>query len=179
MRIRPASEDDADGVLAIYAPIVRESAISFEYEPPTPAEMRRRIREIGARHPWLVAEDGDGVAGYAYAGTWRARSAYDWVAETSVYVAERARRRGVARALYAELLQRLRRAGYAAAVGGMTLPNPASAALHEALGFRRVSTYPRCGWKYGAWHDVGFWWLELEPAPGAPRPPAPPLPPSP
>ncbi len=177
MRIRAATEQDAEGVRAIYAPIVRETAISFEWDEPDAAEMARRIRTIGVEYPWVVAEDAGAVAGYAYAYPWRARAAYRWVAETAIYVAPAARRRGVARATYAELLQRMRSLGYRGAIGGIALPNPASIALHESLGFRHVADFPRAGFKFGRWHDIGFWRLDLEPAPDAPAPPQPPAPP--
>jgi phosphinothricin acetyltransferase len=174
MRIRAATEQDAEGVRAIYAPIVRETAISFEWEEPDVVEMARRIRTIGAEYPWVVTEDSGTVVGYAYAYPWRARAAYRWVAETAIYVAPAARRRGVARATYAELLLWMRQLGYRSAIGGIALPNPASVALHETLGFRHVSDFPRAGFKFGRWHDLGFWRLELEPLPGAPAPPLPP-----
>lgn len=179
MRLRLAAEQDAEGVCAIYAPVVRDTAISFEWEPPDAAEMARRIRSIGAEYPWIVAEEASGIVGYAYAYPWRARAAYRWVAETAIYVAPDARRRGVARAIYLELLTRMKRLGYRGAIGGIALPNPASIALHEALGFQHVADFPRAGFKFGRWHDIGFWRLELEPAPGAPVPPAPPDLPSP
>ena len=100
-----------------------------------------------------------------------ARAAYRWIAETAIYVAPSARRRGVARAVYTELLARMRRFGYRGAIGGIALPNPASIALHEELGFRHVAHFPNAGFKFDRWHDLGFWRLDLEPWPGAPAPP--------
>jgi phosphinothricin acetyltransferase len=117
--------------------------------------------------------DGDGrIAGYAYAGPFRARPAYQWTAEATVYVDPGFRRRGVGRALYTALLDALRAMGYRSAVGVVTLPNPASVALHEELGFRPAGVVRAAGFKLGAWHDVGFWQAELK----GPEPPeAPPL----
>jgi phosphinothricin acetyltransferase len=175
MWLRTATEADAESVRAIYAPIVRDTVISFEWEEPDAAEMARRIRTIGAEHPWVIAEDETGVLGYAYAYPWRARAAYRWVSETAIYVHERARRRGVARATYGELLARMWRGGWRAAIGGIALPNPASIALHEALGFHAVARFPAVGFKFGSWHDLGFWRLDLQPETGAPLPPSPPL----
>lgn len=177
MRIRTARPDDAEGVRAIYAPIVRETAISFEWEEPDAQEIERRIRTIGADFPWVVAEDGGCVLGYAYAYPWRARTAYRWVAETAIYVAAEARRRGVARATYGELLARLRRGGWRSAIGGIVVPNEASVRLHEALGFRAAGAFPRVGYKFGRWHDLGFWRLDFAADPAAPQPPTLPAPP--
>lgn len=173
MTIRLATPDDAAAVRAIYAPHVTDSATSFETEVPSVDEMRRRIEALRPTHPWLVAEDADGVAGYAYAGPHRARAAYGWAAEVSVYVDGRARRRGVAHALYAELLERLRRQGFALALAGVTLPNDASVGFHEAMGFRPAGVFPALGFKHGAWHDVGWWTLRLRDlsAPGEVLPP--------
>ena len=159
--IRPATPDDAAAVRAIYAPHVTDSATSFETEVPSVDEVRQRIEAVLATHPWLVDEDADGVAGYAYAGPHRARAAYGWAAEVSVYVDGRTRRRGVARGLYDALLERLRAQGFALALAGITLPNPASVGFHEALGFRPVGVFPALGFKHGAWHDVGWWTLRL------------------
>lgn len=171
-----AAERDAADVLAIYAPVVRTSATSFEYEPPSVAEIAARIRTVSAQWPWLVLERDGMVAGYAYASAWRARSAYQWVVETTVYVHPDAHRRGVGRGLYRSLLACLRLLGHRLAIGGITLPNEASVGLHEALGFRPVAVHRACGHKLGAWHDVGFWELELAPrtdsAPTPPRVPA-------
>jgi L-amino acid N-acyltransferase YncA len=161
--IRTALERDAPGVLAIYAPLVRTSAITFEYEPPAVSEIAGRIRAVTTRWPWLVYVRDDDVLGYAYATSWRARVAYQWAAETTVYVRTDAYRGGIGRALYVSLTACLRLLGYRLAIGGITLPNPASVGLHEALGFRAAGVHRGCGWKLGAWHDVGFWELELAP----------------
>jgi len=159
MEIRLAELSDAAGILAIYAPIVRETAISFELEPPTEEEMRRRIAKIVACKPWLVCTDGDGVAGYAYASTWRERPAYQWSAETTVYVHPDRRRHGVARGLYAALLAALRAQGFHTALAGIALPNPASAGFHQSFGFQPVGVYRAVGYKFNAWHDVA--WSQL------------------
>jgi len=159
MDIRLAEPGDAAGILAIYAPIVRETAVSFELEPPGEEEMRRRIASTVERRPWLVCMADGTVAGYAYAATHRERAAYQWSTETSVYVHPAHRRRGVALGLYTALLAALRAQGFANALAGITLPNPASVGFHEACGFRRIGVYHAVGHKLGAWHDVA--WLEL------------------
>ena len=171
-RIRIATPDDSAGVLDIYAPFVRTTAVTFEYEVPSVVEMAERIRAVTVRWPWLVLDRDGFVAGYAYASTWRARAAYQWAVETAVYVHEDARRQGIGRALYRALLACLRLQGHRLALGGITLPNEASVLLHEAFGFRQVGVHRACGHKLGAWHDVGMWELELAPRPAA-TPPAP------
>jgi len=168
---------DAAACAAIYAPQVEGSATSFEEDPPDAAEFAERIARTAATHPWLVAEWGEEVVGYAYACPHRARAAYRWAADVSVYVAPEQRGRGRGRALYAELLARLRRQRFQVACAGITLPNEASVALHERLGFVAVGVYRRIGWKAGAWRDVGWWQLELESADEGP--PAEPLLPEP
>ena len=170
MTVRLATAADAAGVRAIYAPFVRDGHTSFETAVPSVEEVARRI-DAGPLHPWLVADDG-AVAGYAYAGPHRSRGGYVWSVETSVYVAERARRRGVASALYAALLDVLRLQGFANAYAGVALPNAASVAFHEAAGFEPVGVYRRVGFKAGAWHDVGWWALRLGDG-AAPEPPRP------
>ena len=160
-RIRLATEADAAACLAIYAPVVEGTPISFELEPPSLEEMRRRIRSTLERTPWLLAEDGKAGWGYAYAGPFRARPAYQWTTEATVYVHSGHRGKGVGKALYTALLATLRAAGYRSVVGGITLPNPASVALHEGLGFRSVGAVKAAGFKFGGWHDVGFWQLVL------------------
>jgi L-amino acid N-acyltransferase YncA len=171
--IRLATERDAEPMLAIYAPIVRETIISFEVEPPTPDEMRRRIRDTLAELPWLVWDDEGKVLGYAYASRHRARAAYQWCVDVSVYVHPLARRGGIARALYQALFEILRRQGYVNAYAGIALPNPASVGFHEAMGFQPVGVYRGVGYKLGAWHDVGWWHLLLQKRPDSPALPVP------
>lgn len=174
--IRTADPDrDAAACVAIYAPFVESGATSFEEEAPDAAAFAARIAEAQAGFPWLVAERGGDVAGYAYACPHRYRPAYRWAVETSVYVAESGRRSGVGRALYAELIRRLRRQRFQVACAGITLPNSPSVALHESVGFVPVGVYRRIGWKDGAWRDVGWWQLELQPpGEGVPAEPLPP-----
>jgi len=170
--IRLASSADAEAIAAIYRPIVDATAISFETVAPSPAEISRRIASILEIAPWLVYEDGDGIAGYAYGSRHRDRAAYQWSVDVSVYVAEGTRRRGIGRALYEALFPLLRLQGFYAAYAGITLPNAASVGLHEAVGFRPVGVYRAVGYKLGAWHDVGWWQLSLRdrvPEPRAPR----------
>jgi phosphinothricin acetyltransferase len=160
---------DAAACAEIYAPFVRETAISFEDEPPDASEFARRITEGSASYPWLVAEDAGRVMGYAYASPHRQRAAYRWAADVAVYVAPGQRRKGQGRALYEALLWLLPRQGVRIACAGIALPNPASVGLHQALGFQLVGVYRRIGWKAGAWHDVGWWQVELmAPDGGAP-----------
>lgn len=171
--IRMATPQDGPGLAAIYDPIVAGTCISFEVDPPGPEEMARRVEAAHDVTPWLVLEDGRGVAGYAYASRHRERAAYRWSVDVSVYVREDRRRGGVGRALYTSLLAVLRLQGFRAAHAGVTLPNPGSVALHEAVGFRPVGVYRKVGFKAGAWHDVGWWQLELLPREGEPPPPRP------
>jgi L-amino acid N-acyltransferase YncA len=169
--VRPARESDARDMLAIYAPFVRDTAVSFELEVPSPEEFRRRVLEGQRAHPWLVAEDSGGVRGYAYATSHRTRAAYRWSVDVSVYVADGFRSRGLGRALYGELFDRLREQGFFKAYAGICLPNAASVALHEALGFESVGIYREVGFKLGAWHDVGWWVLALGEMPEQPLDP--------
>jgi len=171
--IRLACEADAAAVQAIYAPYVRDTAISFETEPPSVDEMGRRIRDVLEHAPWLVWERDGEISGYAYAGRFHARAAYRWTVEATVYVDRARRRAGIGRALYTALLEVLRFQGFRVAVGIIALPNPASVGLHERLGFARGGLLPTIGFKHGSWHDVGWWRLELQTlgdSPPEPRP---------
>ncbi len=154
--VRDASEDDAPACARIYAPYVRETAVSFEDEPPTAAQMAQRIEAASRMHAWLVLEDEGRVVGYAYGGPHQTRAAYRFSCEVSVYVERGRRRTGSGRALYEALFERLAARGYLMVVAGMTLPNEASAGLHQAMGFEPVGIYRRIGWKFGAWHDVAW-----------------------
>jgi phosphinothricin acetyltransferase len=163
---------DAAAVAAIYADGVERTVASFEEVAPTAAKMAERMRRILERTPWLVACGPDGrVVGYAYAGPHHARPGYRWSVNLSAYVADGQRGRGIGRRLYAELLDLLRRQGFVNAYAGVTLPNPASERLHQAIGMQRFAVYRRVGYKFGAWHDVAWYELRLASPPGRPAEP--------
>lgn len=154
--IRPAGIADGVACAAVYAPYVQRSVASFEEVPPDGDEMARRMF-AAPRLPWLVATRDDAVVGYAYASHHRARAAYRWSVDVSVYVGETERGRGIGRTLYGALLTELRSLGYVRAFAGITLPNDASVGLHEAMSFELVGVYTGVGFKHGRWHDVGWW----------------------
>jgi L-amino acid N-acyltransferase YncA len=166
--VRDASERDAAACADIYAPYVIDTAVTFESEPPSPAEMAVRIATALRTHAWLVLEDEGRVVGYAYGSRFEPRAAYRWTCELSVYVQPGRRRTGAGRHLYEALLRRLARRGFRVAVAGMTLPNDASVGLHRALGFEPVGTYRRIGFKHGRWHDVA--WMQRALAAGGDPP---------
>ena len=157
MTIRMAREDDAEGILRIYAPCVLDTHISMEVEVPTLDAFRARIAGVLAEYPYLVCVAGGDIAGYAYAHRHMERAGYRWNAELSVYVSAAHRRRGVARALYGALLDILPLQGVRSVYGGIALPNPESVRLHESFGFSLIGVYPRTGYKLGAWHDVAWY----------------------
>lgn len=149
-------------MLAIYRPYVEDSPVSFETVVPSIEEFTARVRKSLAGWAGVVAEVEDGrLVGYAYGGTHREKAAYRWSVETTVYVAQGAHRAGIGRRLYAELLPMLAQAGYCNAYAGVTVPNPASVGLHEAVGFRQIGNFPRVGYKMGRWHDVAWFHLAL------------------
>jgi phosphinothricin acetyltransferase len=162
--IRRALPEDVAAIRAVYAPYVESSPASFELEVPGEEEMRRRMAESIC---WFVSDEG----GYAYASRHRERPAYRWSVDTSVYVAPERRGRGIGSALYDRLLSSLRDLGYVNAYAGITLPNAASVALHESFGYAPVGIYRHVGYKFGRWHDVGWWSLRLVEPPAEPVPP--------
>lgn len=174
MTVRSAAPADGEACAAIYRPHVEASATSFEERAPDREEMAERIRRTSKTHPWLVAERDGAICGFAYAGPHRSRAAYRWAVDVAVYVAADRSGEGVGRALYEALLARLREQGFYVACAGITLPNEASVALHESLGFVSVGVFRRIGWKQGGWRDVGWWELELREPGGPPAEPSPP-----
>jgi L-amino acid N-acyltransferase YncA len=162
VKIRAATPGDAQAIAAIYAPIVRDTVISFELVPPTPAEVRTRIENTLREFPYLVSLDQHGeVSAYVYASRFHPRAAYQWTVEVTAYVRADCRRQGHARALYEALFRELTALGYCQACACITVPNLPSVALHESLGFEPIGTFQRVGFKFGAWHDVGWWQKEL------------------
>lgn len=158
MTIRDARRSDVPAMLAIYAPFVEHTAVSFEYDAPTEAEFARRLEEHQAAFPWLVCEENGRVMGYAYAGRAFERAAYGWNAEISCYLAPELRGRGVGRRLYARIEEILTRLGYYKLFAVVTSANAPSVAFHRALGFRDAACFRNVGYKQGGWYDV--LWLE-------------------
>lgn len=163
--IRPARQEDAGAVRAVYAPYVEDTPVSFEEQPPTIDEMAGRIE---SSHVWLVSEDESGVHGYAYATRFHPRPAYRWSTEVSIYLAAEARGKGIGKRLLSALLDELRRRGFVNAFAGTTLPNAASISLFESFGFEKIAHQRKVGFKLGEWHDVGWWQLQLRDGPVPP-----------
>ncbi len=166
--IRLAKPSDAAQILDIYAPIIRHTAITFEYEIPEVEEFEQRIRNTSQFYPYLVWEEQREILGYCYATRFRTRTAYDWICESAIYVAESARGKGIGQKLYQKLFECLRAQGIVSVIG-VVRPYAQTVDFHEAMGFQRVGVIPYGGYKHDEWHDAGFWQLVLfDPVP--PRP---------
>ena len=168
MPIRLATPADAAAIAAIYNHYVETTTITFEEQAVAADEMARRIADVGARLPWYVFERAEAVLGYAYATPWRARSAYRFSVESTVYVAPGCARQGIGSRLYKVLIDDLRARGMQVVLGGIAQPNPASVHLHQSVGFEKVAHFKRVGRKFGQWVDVGYWELQLDGTAGAP-----------
>ena len=172
--IRLATAADAPAIAAIYGPYCTDSRISFEETAPDAEEMVRRIEgEKPGYHPWFVAEEAGVVLGYAASSPFRTRRAYRWSVETGLYLTPAAQGRGIGGALLERLIGLLEQQGYVAVIGAIALPNPASVALHERLGFSHVGAYRGTGFKQGEWLDVGLWQRDLAPRLAVPAEPLP------
>ena len=156
--IRRAAVGDAAALLDIYAPYIKDTVITFEYDVPTAEEFAARIGETAALHPYIVCERGGQIVGYAYAHRIRERAAYDWAAELSIYLAPAAQGKGVGTALYQCLIDLLEMQNLRILYGCVTLPNEKSERLHQKLGFSLAGVWHGSGWKFDGWHDVG--WFE-------------------
>ena len=161
--IRPATLDDAAAIAAVYNPYILETVISFEEAPVSVEDMAGRMAAVlDAGLPWLVHEDESRITGYCYASTWNQRAAYRQTVETSIYLAEGQTGQGLGRRLMDALLTIVRDLGMHAVIAGVALPNPASVALHERLGYVKAAHYRETGYKFGRWIDVGYWELLLD-----------------
>ena len=162
MHIREAVADDAKAIADIYNYFILNTTISFEEEPVTDTEVAKRIAGVqDAGLPWLVVEQDHKVVGYAYATKWRVRHAYRFAVESSVYLGPEDASKGTGTFLYTALMERLRAKGYHLVIGGIALPNDASIALHEKLGFEKVAHFKEVGFKFDRWIDVGYWQKRL------------------
>ncbi len=155
--IRAATRHDGPSLASIYNPYVTELVTSFEYEPVDGPEMAGRVDRVTARYPWLVCERGGEILGYAYASRWKERQAYHYCAETTIYLRQGAEGQGIGTELYTELLRALPVHDVKIAIGCIALPNEASVALHEKLGFAKVGHFPAVGFKFDRWIDIGYW----------------------
>ena len=156
--IRSAAPSDCEAIARIYNHYIRETIITFEEQEVSAQEIEARLAEVtSASLPWLVVESVGVIAGYAYATKWKGRCAYRYSAESTIYLEPSQTRRGVGTRLYRELLARLRAMSIHAVIGGIALPNPASIALHERLGFSKVAHFKEVGFKFSRWIDVGYW----------------------
>ncbi|WKE67130.1 GNAT family N-acetyltransferase [Gallaecimonas kandeliae] len=162
LKIRPATAYDCEAMADIYNGYVRDSVITFEEKEVTPTQMAARLAEVmGQNLPWLVAEGVEGLLGYAYATPWKSRSAYRFSLESTIYLDPLHAGKGVGKGLYGALLDQLRARHCHTVLAGIALPNPASIALHERLGFTQVGELKEVGFKQGRWVDVGYWQLRL------------------
>jgi L-amino acid N-acyltransferase YncA len=159
--IRSATPDDAAAIAAIYNHYILHTWVTFEEEPVAAEEMQRRIADITVTYPWLVYEQNGVVEGYAYVHQWHTRKSYRRSVETTIYLDVNKLGGGRGTQLYAELLRQIREAGLHCAIGGVSLPNQGSVALHEKFGFTKVAHYKEVGWKFDTWIDVAYWQLML------------------
>lgn len=181
MLIRSAALEDAAALLAIYTPYVERTAITFEYTPPTQAEFSRRMADTLRSYPYLVAEEGGEITGYAYAGVFKGRAAYDWAVETTIYLRMDARGRGYGKALYTALEEELKRRHFLNAYACITFGpendpylTRQSPDFHERMGYHLCGTFRRCGYKFGRWYDMiwmGKWLGDHDPSPLPPEKP--------
>jgi L-amino acid N-acyltransferase YncA len=165
VKIRNVIASDATSIADMYNHYILNTAISFEEQAVTAADMAQRFEDVQvAGLPWLVMEDDGELIGYAYASRWRVRAAYRFSVESTVYLLPGKTGKGAGAQLYAALLERLRGSGCHTVIGGIALPNPASVALHEKLGFKQVARFQDVGFKFDRWIDVGYWQIVLDEA---------------
>ena len=165
IRIENVTVEDAPALLAIYKPYVEQTAITFEYQTPTVEEFAGRIRKTTEKFPYLKAVDEKGrILGYSYASTLRIRRAFDWSVETTIYLNQDIRKRGIGRILYTALEDRLKQMGILNAYASIAMPKGEdpyltldSPRFHEKLGYRRVGLFESCGYKFGRWYDMAWY----------------------
>jgi phosphinothricin acetyltransferase len=159
--LRDAEPSDADAICSIYNEYILNTTITFEETPLQAEEMASRIRLVTQSYPWLVYEKDSRIVGYAYAGKWKERSAYRYSVETAIYMDSRHVGKGIGTQLLKELLERLKAVSLHSVISGIALPNPASVALCERFGFKKIAHFSEVGYKMNRWIDVGYWELLL------------------
>lgn len=158
MNIRLAKIEDAQAILDIYRPYVLNTNITFEYEVPSIDEFKSRIEQTLKKYPYLVAVEKNKIVGYAYAGSYKNRAAYDWGCELSIYVDENYHHQGIGKKLYDKLIQLLKEMNYQILYACITYPNDKSIAFHKQYGFKQIAYFEKCGYKFNQWADMV--WLE-------------------
>lgn len=166
---RMATVQDAAAILSIYAPYIRQTPITFEYEVPTLEEFTERVRHILRNYPYIVCEQAGEIIGYGYASAYHERAAYQWDADLSIYFAPEATGHGLGRQMLCKLVEILRLQGVRNVYSCVTFPNPPSERMHEALGFRTVGRFHQAGFKCGSWHDVTWFEKQIAPCDGHPE----------
>jgi L-amino acid N-acyltransferase YncA len=161
LQIRQATPLDAERLCEIYNWYIQNTVITFELEPILSTEMSERLAQKLEKYDWLVGEYNQEIVGYAYAGSFRARAAYDHSTESSVYLDHTKTGQGFGMVLYGAMIDRCRELGFQELIGGVALPNDASVKLHERLGFQKIGVFPRVGFKFDRYIDVGFWQMSL------------------
>lgn len=156
MNLQLIQEEDISEVLNIYAPYVKNTAITYEYDVPSPKTFSERVHHYTEQYPWIVAKEQGKIEGYAYASVYRSREAYQWGCELSVYLCPEARGKRLGKRLYSALMDLLTLQGYYTVYGVISLPNDSSIALHERLGFSLEGIQRKCGFKLGQWHDAAI-----------------------
>ncbi|MBQ4831406.1 N-acetyltransferase [Alteromonas sp. MMG017] len=160
--IRDAVLEDSPKIAEIYNFYVANTCITFEETEVSSEEMSKRLRKVSeSTLPWIVAVEDEAVIGYAYATKWKERTAYRFSVESTIYLSNEAQGKGLGTELYEVLLDKLKLLGINSVIGGITLPNSASVGLHEKLGMKKVAHFPKVGFKFGEWLDVGYWQLSL------------------
>jgi L-amino acid N-acyltransferase YncA len=159
--VRLIKPEDTPAVLAIYAPYITDSAASFEYDVPSVTEFAERVSTISKEYPWLVCEYNQQIIGYVYSSKHRARTAYQWTVECTVYLSAGFHRVGLARILYKALFNILKLQNMINVYAGITVPNTKSEEFHKAMGFYLIGTYKNIGYKFNKWHDVAWFQLDL------------------
>jgi L-amino acid N-acyltransferase YncA len=171
IEIRLATLSDAAQIREIYSPNILDASISFETEVPSTEEMQNRIETILQKYPWIVCEVNGTIAGYVYASKHRDREAYQWSCECSIYMQDNFKGKGIGKELYQLLFHILKLQGFKNVYAGITLPNTGSVSIHEKCGFKHFATYENIGYKFGAWHSVGWWKLQINDYDLQPPPP--------
>ena len=159
--IREVKVEDAKEIAEIYNYYIQNTIVTFEEISISTEEMKGRIVAIASKFPWLVYESEGRIKGYAYGGEWKSRSAYKYSLESSVYLKHDEFGKGIGTALYKELLEQLSARDFHAVIGGISLPNEMSIALHEKFGFKKIAQFNEVGYKFDKWIDVGYWELIL------------------